>query len=255
MPLDEASVAAEAGEELTTRRAAKRHKHGRRPLPEHLPRIDIEHDLDDAEKACPACGQLRADRAGSERAARIPAGVVQGAAAHPAQIRLSGVRARRLQSADRGGGQARAADRQGLAGAGPAGLRGHEQVGRPPAAVPPGAHLRAAAGADRAEHDVRVDAGGRRVGPPAGDADGQSHPQVACRAYGRHAGARAVARRREVPQGAAVGLSGRCGQPVHRLRLHAQPRGPVRPIGSAISRGFCKPTLTAVTTGSITAAS
>lgn len=65
MPLDEASIAAEAGEELTTRRAAKRHKHGRRPLPEHLPRIDIEHDLDDAEKACPACGQLRA-RIGQE---------------------------------------------------------------------------------------------------------------------------------------------------------------------------------------------
>ena len=59
MPLDEASVGEESGEALTTRRVAKRHKHGRRPLPDHLPRIDIEHDLDDAEKACPACGQLR----------------------------------------------------------------------------------------------------------------------------------------------------------------------------------------------------
>jgi transposase len=65
MPLDEASVAEESHEELTTRRVAKRHKHGRRPLPDHLPRIDIEHDLDDAEKACPACGQLR-ERIGQE---------------------------------------------------------------------------------------------------------------------------------------------------------------------------------------------
>ena len=65
MPLDEASVAEESGEEPTTRRVAKRHKHGRRPLPDHLPRIDIEHDLDDAEKACPACGQLR-ERIGQE---------------------------------------------------------------------------------------------------------------------------------------------------------------------------------------------
>ena len=65
MPLDEASIAEESGEEPTTRRVAKRHKHGRRPLPDHLPRIDIEHDLDDAEKACPACGQLR-ERIGQE---------------------------------------------------------------------------------------------------------------------------------------------------------------------------------------------
>jgi transposase len=65
MPLDETSVAEESGEEPTTRRVTKRHKHGRRPLPDHLPRIDIEHDLDDAEKACPACGQLR-ERIGQE---------------------------------------------------------------------------------------------------------------------------------------------------------------------------------------------
>ena len=65
MPLDEANIAEESHEELTTRRAAKRHKHGRNPLPDHLPRIDIEHDLDDAEKPCPACGELR-ERIGQE---------------------------------------------------------------------------------------------------------------------------------------------------------------------------------------------
>ncbi len=59
MPIDEQSVAEETGEELATRRVAKRHKHGRRPLPDHLPRIEIVHDLKDSEKPCPCCGELR----------------------------------------------------------------------------------------------------------------------------------------------------------------------------------------------------
>ncbi len=58
-PIDEQAVAEEAGEELVTRRVAKRHKHGRRPLPDHLPRIEILHDLKDDEKPCPCCGELR----------------------------------------------------------------------------------------------------------------------------------------------------------------------------------------------------
>lgn len=65
MPLDEAAIAEEAGEELTTRRIKKRHKHGRRPLPESLPRVEIEHDLTDPEKPCPCCGELR-ERIGQE---------------------------------------------------------------------------------------------------------------------------------------------------------------------------------------------
>jgi len=56
LPLDEASVAAESGERLVTRRVKHRDPHGRQQLPEHLERIEIEHDLADAEKACPACG-------------------------------------------------------------------------------------------------------------------------------------------------------------------------------------------------------
>ena len=59
MPLDEPSVAEEAGEPLATRRARNRHKHGRRQLPDHLPRIEIEHDLADAGKPCPCCGEMR----------------------------------------------------------------------------------------------------------------------------------------------------------------------------------------------------
>ncbi|MBA3484701.1 MAG: IS66 family transposase [Pirellulales bacterium] len=63
LPLDEASVAEEAGEQLVTRRAKSRHNHGRQQLPEHLERIEIEHDLDD--QACPACGCER-ERIGAE---------------------------------------------------------------------------------------------------------------------------------------------------------------------------------------------
>ena len=59
LPLDEASLAEEAGEEVVTRRVKKRHQHGRNPLPEHLPRIEIEHDLPEIEKPCPHCGELR----------------------------------------------------------------------------------------------------------------------------------------------------------------------------------------------------
>jgi transposase len=63
LPLDEASVAEEAGERLTTRRVKNRDNHGRQQLPEHLERIEIEHDLDD--RACPACGHERC-RIGAE---------------------------------------------------------------------------------------------------------------------------------------------------------------------------------------------
>lgn len=65
LPLDEASVAEESGEQLKTRRAKSRHQHGRQQLPEHLERIEIEHDLPEDQRACPACGCLRC-RIGAE---------------------------------------------------------------------------------------------------------------------------------------------------------------------------------------------
>lgn len=64
-PLDAASVAQESGEKLTTRRVKRRDNHGRQTLPEHLERVEIEHDLKPEEKACPACGCERC-RIGSE---------------------------------------------------------------------------------------------------------------------------------------------------------------------------------------------
>jgi transposase len=76
-PIDQAAVTEEAGEELITpkKKRKNRDKHGRRPLPDHLPRIEIEHDLDEAEKGCPCCGETRS-RIGcavSEQLERIPA--------------------------------------------------------------------------------------------------------------------------------------------------------------------------------------
>ena len=59
LPLPQTSIEQEAGEPLKTRRPRKRHPHGRSPLPEHLPRIEIEHDLREEEKPCPCCGQAR----------------------------------------------------------------------------------------------------------------------------------------------------------------------------------------------------
>lgn len=57
MPLDTAAVEDESGEKLVTRRV--RHKHGRNRLPDHLPRIRVEHDLSEQEKKCPCCGNER----------------------------------------------------------------------------------------------------------------------------------------------------------------------------------------------------
>jgi transposase len=58
-PVDPDVVRAESGEKLTTRRV-NHHKHGRRALPEHLPRFAVVHDLTDEQKRCPCCGEVRA---------------------------------------------------------------------------------------------------------------------------------------------------------------------------------------------------
>jgi transposase len=59
-PASDEAVAAEAesGQKLTSRRVNP-HKHGRRKLPEHLPRREIVHDLTDEQKRCPCCGAPR----------------------------------------------------------------------------------------------------------------------------------------------------------------------------------------------------
>lgn len=54
-PVDPTVVEAESGETLVTRRIKNRHKHGRGVLPDHLPRIELIHDLPDDQKKCPCC--------------------------------------------------------------------------------------------------------------------------------------------------------------------------------------------------------
>jgi transposase len=59
-PVDEKVVEAESGQKLTTRRVqAVPARGGRRKLPDHLPRIEIVHDLTDEQKKCPCCGEAR----------------------------------------------------------------------------------------------------------------------------------------------------------------------------------------------------
>src|SRR5262245_18876246 len=48
----------------------RRRGHGRRPLPDHLPRERVEFDLSEAEKACPCCGRPRV-RIGAETSEQL----------------------------------------------------------------------------------------------------------------------------------------------------------------------------------------
>ena len=62
----------------STRKSAHRHKHGRQKLPDHLPRLPIEHDLSDEEKNCPCCGGQRQHigRETSEQLEHLPCNFV-----------------------------------------------------------------------------------------------------------------------------------------------------------------------------------
>jgi transposase len=51
-------------------KSPNRSKHGRQKLPEHLPRLPIEHDLNESEKACPCCGEQR-QRIGQEKSEQL----------------------------------------------------------------------------------------------------------------------------------------------------------------------------------------
>jgi transposase len=57
-PANDKAVQAESGQKPHTPRI-NHHKHGRRELPAHLPRVEIPHDLTDEQKKCPCCGEAR----------------------------------------------------------------------------------------------------------------------------------------------------------------------------------------------------
>jgi transposase len=60
LPVDPRTVEAESASDSSgTVRRVNRHKHGRGKLPDHLPRVEIVHDLTDEQKKCPCCGKDR----------------------------------------------------------------------------------------------------------------------------------------------------------------------------------------------------
>jgi len=58
--LDTAVDASSDDEEITVA-AHQRKKRGRKPLPEHLPRVDVIHELAEDERRCEHDGQLLAE--------------------------------------------------------------------------------------------------------------------------------------------------------------------------------------------------
>ena len=224
MPLDESSVAEEAGEPLVDP--------PRPQPPQARPAAAARPPPAGRDRARPgrrreALPVLRRDappdRPGSQRAARIPARVVQGPPARPPHLRLQALRNHGGRAADPDSRQAAAADRQGAGRAGLAGLRDHQQARRPPAALPARTHLRASGRRDRPEHDVRLAPGGRRAGPAARRADGRPGEAVTRDPHRRDPRAGAGARHGAVPEGPDLDLHRRSSESVHCLPLHARP--------------------------------
>jgi hypothetical protein len=140
-----------------------RRKPGRKPLPPELPRLEVIHDLPEEEKVCACgCALSRIGEEVSEQLDIIP-DPDPGAAPHPPQICLPGVR--------RGGGRgAGGADRADAAADHPpihrqswaVGPRPHRQVRRSPPVLPTGTVLCPARGGDRPGHDEQLGDSGRR---------------------------------------------------------------------------------------------
>ena len=76
---DLAALVEESGEaqkEPSSKTRRPRHRgHGRRPLPDHLPREQVIHQLSEGERRCPGCGQTRTEfgRECSEQLEYVPA--------------------------------------------------------------------------------------------------------------------------------------------------------------------------------------
>jgi transposase len=64
--IESAPQTPEAGQSKSSNRS----KHGRGKLPDHLPRLPIEHDLSEEEKHCPCCGEPR-QRIGQESSEQL----------------------------------------------------------------------------------------------------------------------------------------------------------------------------------------
>ena len=125
-----------------------------------------------------------------------------------------------LSGARRPRGQAAAADREGAPRPGSPGPDDHEQVFRPPAALPARGHLRPPRRGAVAGHALRLDGPKRRAARAALRLDGQAGLAVHRRPHRRHHRAGPGP---EAPRDAHRTILGLCRgrpQPLRRLRLH-----------------------------------
>jgi transposase len=58
---DDVSSSEDGPDSSCSDKKTKRKGHGRRPLPDHLPREIIHHELSDEQRACPCCGKTRCE--------------------------------------------------------------------------------------------------------------------------------------------------------------------------------------------------
>ena len=125
-----------------------------------------------------------AHRRRDKRTGRVRAGVL----VHP-RTRAAQVCVPVLPGARRGRGQTRQANREGVAGAGPRRARRHEQVLRPPAAVPARVHAGAPRRRAFPKDPVRLGHDGGGQSTTARRADEVRSPRIESHPHRRHAGA------------------------------------------------------------------
>lgn len=69
---------AESADDHPRRRSRKKGAHGRKPLPEELPRVRVEHDLEPDQRCCPSCkdAMARIGQSVTEEVDYVPASVI-----------------------------------------------------------------------------------------------------------------------------------------------------------------------------------
>ena len=192
----QASIAEEAGEKLVTRRMKNRDKHGRQQLPEHLERIEIEHDLERQglpglrPRAMPDRRRSSASNWSTSRPASRSSGTF--ATSTPCQVRP-----RRLQP-EHQAAKSPAAHREGPAGAESVGLRASKLGDHLPLYRLERIFERHRCTSPAARCAPGCDAAGELVSA-AGGADDRTHSPVAGDSHRRHAGAHSIAGPKTMP--------------------------------------------------------
>jgi len=213
-----------AAPESATTDPPARKGHGRRRLPADLPRRTIIHDLPEEEKCCPHCGERR-QIIGREVTEQIDYVPPQISVLEHQQLKYGCRHCE--QDAVESGPQITTAEKplspieKGLAAPGLLAYVIGEQVRRPLAAVPAGAHPRSLRDQHLPLDDGRVDGPVRR-----GLASPVRSPGALCGAisrdlHGRHPGGRLGSRARSHPDRSVLGVCGGCAASVHGVHLYA----------------------------------